>query len=268
MLLVLLLVAAARFATRADAQQDPTVDPAPTLNRLSLTGQGALTPAFDPAVTSYTKSIPFSEDHVTLHYSSPTAGAEIEVRPWDSRADAGTQIDLDIGTTTITVKVTAGGRSTTYTIVVTRAAPSAQQDATLSAITFTDVTGHSNLEPRTVEIDDFSPGRIGYSVFVHFLVNQITVAATTTQSDATYEVRGKYPSDNEPWPNLEDAAGDDDIVDDPLTPEDETYTGKPGLQVNLKDGATQLNFVVTADDGTTEVVYTVILHRGSVGARQ
>lgn len=100
-----------------------------TLSRLTVNGGTVtLTPVFASATASYTADVPFTTSSVTVTPTATSAGATITVNgaPVISGA-ASSALPLTVGTTTITVVVTASDPrySETYTVIVTRqAAPS------------------------------------------------------------------------------------------------------------------------------------------------
>ena len=118
-------------------RQAPPADDA-SLNSLALDGV-ALSPAFDPATHSYTAEVGSDVDQVTLDLAA-AAGATVTVVPADDDPNtAGWQIPLaDVqpggqpSTTMVAIIVTAADTNTrqTYTVTVTRQAPSAPSPIT------------------------------------------------------------------------------------------------------------------------------------------
>ena len=129
---------------------------------------------------------------------------------------------LTVGSTTISIAVTAQEEETTrtYTVTVTRveAPPATSTDATLSSLELSDV-------PLTFDSDTTS-----YEVGVAHDVEQTTVTATATDDGASYVLK----------------LGEE-------TDEDGT--------VELSVGPNVVSVEVTADDGETTLTYTVTVNR-------
>ena len=116
-----------------------------TLSALSLKDRDgdtvALSPGFNASTTSYTASVPGRAARITVEATKSDDGAGVDyldaAESELTDADAvkeGFQVDLEAGANTIKVKVTAEDtvNTATYTVVVTRAAPTAAADALLS----------------------------------------------------------------------------------------------------------------------------------------
>ena len=107
------------------------------LSALALS-PGTLSPAFASADTSYTASVVYVVTRVTVSPTKNQATATIAYldRSDDALTDADTastgsfEVDLSVGANVIKVKVTAENATTvkTYTVTVTRAAPSTDED--------------------------------------------------------------------------------------------------------------------------------------------
>ncbi len=105
------------------------------LSNLTLS-TGTLTPVFASATTSYTSSVANAVNSITVTPTAADAGATITVN--GNAVTSGTAsgaIALNVGSNIITVVVTAQNTTTTktYTIDVTRAAPSGSPSVTLDA---------------------------------------------------------------------------------------------------------------------------------------
>ncbi len=119
------------------ANDAPAASSDASLSGLSLSGV-TLTPTFSGGTTTgYTASVANSVSATTVTATLNHAAATVEITPVDADASAaGHQVNLDVGSNTISVKVTAadGVTTRTYTVTVTRAAPgAAPSDITLSA---------------------------------------------------------------------------------------------------------------------------------------
>ena len=218
--------------TRAVASTDAR------LSGLSLS-HGTLSSAFAANVTGYTAMVGHGVEIFTV--TPATAGADATVAYLDENdaaltdADAGTpglQAALSVGANTIKVQVTAGDGTTrqTYTLVVTRAAPSGVTDATLSALSLSAAT----LSPA------FAADVTGYTAAVGHGVETLTVMAATAAADATVA----YLDGNDA--TLPDADA-----------------GTTGLQAALSVGANTIKVRVTAGDGTTRQTYTLVVTRAA-----
>ena len=108
-----------------------------SLSALSLSGV-TLSPAFSTATTRYTASVANSVSSTTVTAEQTDDDATVLITPTDADGSAtGYQVGLNVGSNTITVKVTAadGATTRTYTVTVTRAAPPASS---------VDITLHSD----------------------------------------------------------------------------------------------------------------------------
>ena len=88
------------------------------LSSLSVSG-GTLDPAFSPAVTSYTTTVPNSTNSVDVSATTSDGNASFTIN-----GSTNATVALVVGVNTISIVVTAenGTVSSTYTIVVTREA--------------------------------------------------------------------------------------------------------------------------------------------------
>ena len=145
------------------------------LSALALSGM-ALSPAFDPATTSY--SAVFGAGVTSTAVAAVTADARATVV-----VKLGGVIDLDgtvalgAGANTVTVEVTADdGTTKVYTVTATRAAAN---DASLSGLSLSGIT----LSPA------FDPATTSYSATVHHSVSSTVVTADAAHDDATAVVK-------------------------------------------------------------------------------
>ena len=138
-----------------------------TLSALSLT-PGALSPAFDPNVTTYTASVGNTVTEVmvmaTASHDSASVGQDLD-----------NPVPLDVGATPITVTVTAeAGNTKDYTVTVTRAPRGLSSDATLSALRLSA----GELSPA------FDPAMLEYTASVAHDVDEIEVTAVANDVDS------------------------------------------------------------------------------------
>ncbi|QMV41907.1 cadherin-like beta sandwich domain-containing protein [Cohnella cholangitidis] len=106
------------------------------LSGLTLSS-GTLSPAFAPGTTSYTASVTNSVYSIAIMPTMANVTATVTVNGQTLTAGA-VSVDLNVGSNTITIVVTAqNGTTKTYTVTVTRAA---SDDANLSGLTLSSGT--------------------------------------------------------------------------------------------------------------------------------
>ena len=147
-----------------------------TLSGLTLSGINF--GAFDSATTGYTASVANGVDETTVTPTTNDDGASYKIK-LSGVAYADGTVPLAVGSNVITVEVTAedGNTVKTYTVTVTRAAPSST-DATLSGLTLSGI-----------DIGAFDSASTGYTASVPNDVDETTVTPTTNDDGATYEVK-------------------------------------------------------------------------------
>jgi hypothetical protein len=188
-----------------------------TLSALTISG-GTLNPSFNSNTTSYTDSV--VNEVVTVTPTRNESHATITVN--GTLVTSGTEsnlINLNVGSNTITVVVTAQDGTTvkTYTITLTRLPP-LSNDATLSALT---ISGGA-LNPS------FNSNTLSYKDFVVNEVSSVTVTPTRNESHATITVNGTLVT-----------------------------SGTASNLINLNVGSNIIIIVVTAQDSTTVKIYTI-----------
>jgi|GEM_PF-1266330 len=182
--------------------------------------KGTLSPAFAEGITAYTATVPNNVESITATpvTADPTATITVNGKPVPS-GTASTNLPLEVGENIITTVVTAqDGTTTTYTVVVTREAAPAPDNAGLSDIALSDGT----LSPA------FSTDTKGYEVDVPNETNSIVITPKPIDPDATVvmTVDGK--------------------VIDPTSP------------IDLEVGDNEVTIVVTAPDGTTDTYIVIV----------
>jgi tRNA threonylcarbamoyladenosine modification (KEOPS) complex Pcc1 subunit len=204
----------------------PAVSSDATLSSLIISS-GALSPAFSSTTTSYVDSVANGTSSVTVTPTRNDSNATITVNGNSVTSGlASGAINLNVGSNTITIIVTAQDNSTkTYTIIVSRASPSASNDATLSSLTISSGT----LTPS------FSSGTISYIDSVENGTSSITVTPTRNESHATITVNGNSVT-----------------------------SGSASGSINLNVGSNTITIVVTAQDNSTKT-YTIIVNRALPG---
>ena len=198
-----------------------------SLSALSLSS-GTLSPRFAGATLSYAASVVNSVSWTTVTATTNHAAASVLITPTDADATtAGDQVNLDVGSNTISVKVTAedGTTTRTYTVTVTRAAPTVSSDASLSGLALSGVA----LSP-----DFASDTTTGYTASVANGVTSTTVTATPNHAGA-----------------------------EAVTTPPDTDASTVGHQVNLEVGDNVVSVKVTAEDDTTTRTYTVTVTRAA-----
>ena len=93
-----------------------------TLSALALS-KGQLSPSFASGTTSYTASVGYGVERVTVTPTANDSNAAISVNTTEVDSGSGHSVDLAVGTTTVQVVVTSEDDSatTTYTVAVSRA---------------------------------------------------------------------------------------------------------------------------------------------------
>ncbi|MEL7719561.1 cadherin-like beta sandwich domain-containing protein [Citromicrobium bathyomarinum] len=188
---------------------------------------GALSPAFDPAQTSYTVAVGNDVATIVLTPTVYDAGATVTIAGNAvASGSASAPLALPVGATSIAVVVTAAnGTTQTYTVVVTRAASS---DSRLSALSVSDGT----LSPA------FDPAQLGYTVTLGSDVETITFTPTVSDAGATVTVAGSAVA-----------------------------SGSESAPVAIPVGTTPIAVVVTAADGTSQAYTVVVTRAASSDAR-
>jgi uncharacterized protein YhjY with autotransporter beta-barrel domain len=140
---------------------------------------GTLDPAFSPGNTAYSLTVPngTSSLQLTPTFADPTATVAVNGTTVPS-GSASTALPLGIGTTTLTVVVTAqNGTTRSYTVNVTRAASA---DATLAGL----IPSVGSLDPT------FDKETLSYSLNVENTVESVTFAPTVSEPSARITVAG------------------------------------------------------------------------------
>ena len=126
---------AAKISIEAPATTTLTILANDASSDASLSGfgisDGTLSPPFAATTTSYTASVSYGVEQVTLEYSRNDSGAEITTLGADSRvlddasAATGFQVDLEVGSNVVRFIVTAEDDSEmeTYVVTITRLKP-------------------------------------------------------------------------------------------------------------------------------------------------
>lgn len=191
---------------------------------------GALTPAFASGTITYTQSVANSVPSITVTPTVNQANATVTVNGTAvATGVASGNINLNVGTNTITTVVTAqnGTTTKTYTTTVTRAAATSTE-ATLSALTLSSGT----LSPI------FASGTNSYSASVPNATTSLTVSPTVTDTNSTVKVNGSTVA-----------------------------SGSASSGIALSVGTNTITTIVTAQDGTTTQTYTTTVTRAALLAQ-
>jgi len=196
-----------------------SVSPADLAN-LTLSS-GTLNPAFDPAITNYTASVPNAVSSGTVTPTTLTDVASVSVNGTPVTSGSASQsIPLSVGSNTISTVVTAqdGVSTKTYSVTVTRTSTV----STLSGLALSAGT----LSPT------FAAASTNYTASVPNTNSAITVTPTLADATATVTVNGT---------NVASGAASGPIL--------------------LAVGTNTITTVVTAQDGTSTTRYTVKVTR-------
>jgi len=153
----------------------------------NLTGlalnNGTLSPVFAGGTTSYTATVAYPVTSITLRPTLANAGASVTVNGLPvSSGSASAPVSLSVGGNTLTTVVTAqdGTTTQTYTVAVTRAAPST--NALLASLT----PSVGILSPA------FDSSATSYTVTVPFGATSMTLTPTVADSTSSVQVNGTH----------------------------------------------------------------------------
>ncbi|HNW97669.1 MAG TPA: cadherin-like beta sandwich domain-containing protein [Bacteroidales bacterium] len=177
---------------------------------------GTLSPTFNKTTLSYTDTVPYSVNSITVTPTAENAQAIIKVNnvlvPSGSASQA---IPLNIGANTISISVSAyDGTITTYTITVNRA-----DSAYLSSLTA------QSGNPITL-IPAFSKTEFNYTASVGYDVTGMTVTPTSENPNATIKVNNSVVVSGQASQNIPLSVGSNTITILVTTPGglQQTYT--------------------------------------------
>ncbi len=195
---------------------------------ITSNGESSSPPGFSPSVTNYGVSVPYAMATMTVTPTLQSGSAAILVNGKSvANNAASSSIVLNQGSNTVTIVVTAqDGTKKTYTLTVTRLAPST--NANLSAIT---LNNNASVSPT------FAAATTAYTASVPYLTTTIKVTPTSAETTATISVNGKT-----------------------------TVSGAASSDVILNVGANVINAVATAEDGITKKTYSVTVTRQAPSA--
>ena len=184
---------------------------------------------FSSSTISYSASVANGVTQTTVTPTVNHSGASHIIK-LGGVTDADGVIDLSVGSNVITVEVTAEDDLTTrtYTVTVTRAAPST--DATLRWLALSGIDVGNGVGSRT-----YTQRQSSFGASVYHSVSQTTVTAASTHSSASFVIR---------LGGVTDADG----------------------AISLAVGSNVITIVVTAEDGQTTKTYTATVRRATASA--
>jgi hypothetical protein len=166
-------------------RQSPSTNAA--LDFLSLTPDSDLTPTFLPTQYTYAVTVPFSTSKIKFTPTSQDPNANVTVKGVVvARGVASTDINLAAGNNIIPVVVTAqdGITKLTYTVTITRTAPSSDAD-------LADLNVNNG-----AFIQSFSASTTSYTQTVPFSSSSATFGIKTSDANATVTVNGRASSNS------------------------------------------------------------------------
>lgn len=199
-----------------------------SLSALSIS-TGSLSPAFAAATTSYSVTVGNGVTSVALIPSSASNAATIKVNGVAvTSGSASGALALNVGNNTLTVVVVAedGVTSRSYTVTVVRGVATAtvSGDATLRALGISA----GSLSPA------FVSGTVAYTASVPNTVTSVTLTPVSTNGAATIHVNGVSVT-----------------------------SGSASAALALSVGTNSLSVLVSAEDGTHAITYTVSVTRAA-----
>ena len=207
----------ADFTVNGPTQQQQDQEPPPStdaaLNSLALSN---VILAFASTMTEYAATVSNDVTETTVTPTLSDDGATYAVK-LGGVADADGVIPLAVGSNVIAIEVTAedGTTARTYTVTVTRAAPTLSTDATLSGLTLSGV-----------DFGTFDPATTAYTASVANDVEETTVTPAVNHDGAAYAVK------------LDGAVDEDGVV---LLAEGENAIT---IEVTAEDGETMITYEV------------------------
>ena len=198
-----------------------------TLNNLAISS-GTLTPAFASGTTSYTDSVANSVSSVTVTPTVNQANATVKVNGTVvTSGSASGAISLNVGSNTITTLVTAQDGTTQDTYNIVVTRAALSSDATLNNLAISSGT----LTPA------FASGTTSYTDSVANSVSSVTVTPTVNQANATVKVNGTVVT-----------------------------SGSASGAISLNVGSNTITTLVTAQDGTTQNTYSIVVIRATLSS--
>jgi len=187
---------------------------------------GAFTPVFAAGTKSYTESVPNSTQATTVTATTADPNATVAINGIAvTSGSPSAAIPLIVGKNTIQVVVTAQDGTTKGTYAIV-ITRAASSNASLANLQISSGT----LSPK------FTTQTTAYTASVSNAISSITVTPTLADANATVTVNGAAVT-----------------------------TGIPSSPVALNGGPNTINVVVTAQDGVTQITYTLTITRALSG---
>ena len=205
---------------------------------------GTLAPPFAPGTTQYRANVAQGVGQVTVTPTVARAGATVTVNGWAVASGQPSRVmALNAGEPrTVTVVVTEGSTTRTYTVTVTRAGGTPGTPVTPPVTPPPPPPPPPPVTPAGPTLSAlslsagwlaFAPQTSAYAVEVPYAVAGVTVTPAASDSGATVTVNGV-----------------------------EVPSGEASAAIALAVGETVIPIVVTAQNGTTTRTYTVTVTRG------
>lgn len=205
--------------------------PAPTANvdlDLLQLSAGTLTPAFDPAVTSYTATVAYAVRSLQITASPAEADNTMVINnaPMADGVPSTGAINYNGGSSFAIRVIAPNGVEKIYNVQITRDPPS--NNADLTGLSLSDGT----LSPS------FSNAETAYAAEVPYLTTSITVTPTVADTTAIARVNGH-----------------------------DTVSGGASQAIPLSVGANSITVAITAEDGVTTTSRTITVTRAAPDLR-
>ncbi|MEO3998342.1 cadherin-like beta sandwich domain-containing protein [Mesorhizobium sp. CAU 1732] len=192
-----------------------------SLAALSI-GIGALEPAFSPGTSNYTVNLDHDTENLTFTPAVADTNATVTVNGQAVASGTPSQaLPLAVGPNAVSIVVTAQDRTSTQTYTVT-IVRAGSADANLAGLLLSAGT----LEPA------FSPGTRAYSVAVDHGVEMMALTPTAAHANAAITIAGQSVA-----------------------------SGAASQPVPLAIGSNTVSVTVTAQNGSTSLIYTVTATR-------
>ena len=200
-----------------------TVTASTNANLVGLSvSSGVLSPVFSQALTAYSVSVANSVTSISVTPTTADPGAIVTVNGTSVQSGiASNNIPLTVGSNTISTTVTAQDGVTQINYTIT-VTRAASSNASLSNLSISN----GSITPS------FGPAAYKYFTVVDYAINQITVTPTLADATASILVNGQVV------PN-----------------------STPSNLINLQLGDNVIAVVITAQDGITQLTYTITVHR-------
>lgn len=195
---------------------------APTLSGLVLNAKGSnlpTKPEFSGTTTSYTSSVTYSADTISITPTATDPYADIAVNTTHIASGGTVNVPLSMGNNTITIRVTScSGDYMTYTIIVTRTHSASLTNLLLQS-------GGTDIRI----IPDFDKTKNSYTASVDFTTANLTVTPTSEDPTATIAVNGSAVT-----------------------------SGSASSPITLNTGTNNVNVIVSAE-GVPQQTYSVVV---------